>query len=533
MKKIICAILTLVLILSLAACGNGGSSVDETPKMIPHTPISADKFLTQTQNAPYALSVTAHARLKLYFDANQNLTAVECLNPEGEDLFGSSSYAAVSQSYEELLEQILSQLNERGHLEAGSLMLAAAAVDDTKGMDELLQTAITTASHYLKQNGLNVIISTSSTLYPDGILPETVAPQVSDDPNGADPDPTPSPTPSEEPSGVVLGANEMVLERDSKGNILKTEEPTSDGGRIYREYNTKAQITLMRQEYPDGTSTVTTYTDSLPTKVVDQEGNVTTLSYHTDKSLSIEIIRYANGDHQETNFDLSGNTTYFLLRREDGSWEERNYISAGKLSYTVDSDANGNKTSHYYHYNGQIAAEVVQGTDGYYSETNYNEIGTPISKSESDAEGKRVETSYYANGKRQSMVITYADESVHIWTYTEDGTTGSMTDETGSYTETYHPNGTRATLSYTPSEEAEADFTYEETTYDDEGTLLTRLQVHPDGVRVGITYQSEDTYTAVYTSPEGEEYTEYWYKNTQIGGIDIDGEPYGKTFDDV
>lgn len=532
MKKIICAILTLVLILSLAACGNGGGSGDETPKMISHTPISADKFLSQTQNASYALSVTAHARLKLYFDADKKVTAVECLNPDGAELFGSSGYAAVSQSYEELLEQIVAQLGERGHLEAGSLMLAAAAVDDTKGMDELLQTAITTSSHCLKQNGLNVIISTTSTLYPDGILPETVAPQVSDTPD-PDPTPTPSPTPSEEPSGVVLGANEVVLEQDIKGNILKTEEPTSDGGRIYREYSTEAQIVLMRREYPDGTSTVTTYTDSLPTKVVDQEGNVTTMSYHTDKSLSIEIIRYANGDHQETNFDLSGNTTYFLLRREDGSWEERNYISAGKLSYTVDSDADGNKTSHYYHYNGQIAAEVVQGTDGYYSETNYNEIGTPISKSESDAEGKRVETSYYANGKRQSMVITYADESVQIWTYTEDGTTGSMTDETGSYTETYHPNGQRATLSYTPSDKAEANFAYEETTYDDTGALLTRSQVRADGVRVSITYQSEDTYTAVYASPEGEEYTEYWYKNTQIGGIDIDGEPYGKTFDEI
>lgn len=529
MKKIICALLCLVLALSLAACGGGGDG-EETPKMISHTPVSEEKFLSLTQDSPYALTLTAQARLKLYFDADKEIAAVECVNTDAQELFGSSGYATVSQSYEDLLAQIVSHLDERGHLENGSLLLDAAAVDDNDGMGEVLQTAITAASHYFKQNGLNVIISTSSTLCPDGILPETVAPVVSDDPNAADP--TPSPTPSEAPSGVVLGVNEVVLEQDKKGNILKTEEPAPDGGRIYREYNTKAQLTLMRREYPDGTCTETTYTDSLPTKVVDQEGNATFMSYHTDKSLSIEIIRYANGDYQETNFDLSGNTTYFLLKREDGSWSERNYMSGGKISYTVEADAKGDKTTCYYHYNGQLASEVITGTDGYYSETNYNEIGTPVSKSESDAEGKRVETSYYANGKRQSMVITYADNTVQIWTYTEDGTTGSMTDDTGSYTETYHPNGSRATLSYTPSEKAEVKFTYEETTYDTEGTLLTRAQVRADGVRVNITYHSEDAYTAVYTSPEGEEYTEYWLKGTQIGGIDLDGEKYGKTHDE-
>lgn len=525
MKKVFCALLSLVLALSLAACGGGGG--EETPKMISHTPIDQTKFLSLTQDAPYALTLTAHARLKLYFDAGQNVAAVECLNGDGQDLFGSSSYATVSQSYEELLEHILSHLNQRGHLDEATLLLDAAAVDDADGMDELLQSAITTASHYFKQNSLNVIISTTSTLYPEGILPETVAPVVSDDPNTADP----TPTPSEEPGGVVLGINETVLEQDKKGNILKTEEPTSDGGRIYREYNTKAQLTLMRREYPDGTWEETTYTDSMPTKIIDQEGNTTSMSYHTDKSLSIEIIRYANGDYQETNYDLSGNMTYFLLQREDGSWAERNYISGGKLSYTVEADTDGNKTACSYHYNGQLASEVILGTDGYYSETNYNEIGTPVSKSESDAEGKRVETSYYANGKRQSMVITYADDTVQIWTYTEDGTTGSMADDSGSYTETYHPNGSRATLSYTPSEKAEVNFTYEETTYDTEGSLLTRAQVRSDGVRVNITYQSEDAYTAVYTSPDGEEYTEYWYKGSQIGGIDLDGQKYGKTLD--
>lgn len=530
MKKIICALLCLVLALSLAACGGGGG--EETPKMISHTPISEEKFLSLTQGAPYALNITAHARLKLYFDTDKKVTAVECLNPDGAELFGSSSYAAVSQSYEELLEQIVSHLDERGHLENGSLLLDAAAVDDTDGMSGVLQGAITAASRYFKQNSLNVIISTSSTLYPEGILPETIAPVVSDNPDTVDP--TPSPTPSEEPAGVVLGINEVVLEKDKKGNILKTEEPAPDGGRIYREYNTKAQITRMRREYPDGTNEETTYTDSLPTKVVDQEGNTTFMSYHTDKSLSIEIIRYANGDYQETNFDLSGNTTYFLLKREDGSWSERNYMSGGKVSYTVEANAKGDKTTCYYHYNGQLASEVITDTNGYYSETNYNEIGTPVSKSESDAEGKRVETSYYANGKRQSMVITYSDETVQIWTYTEDGTTGSMTDDSGSYTETYHPNGSRATLSYTPSDKAEVNFTYEETTYDDEGTLLTRAQVRADGTRVNYTYRAEDTYTAVFTSPDGlEEYTEYWHKGTQIGGIDIDGEKYGKTLDDV
>lgn len=529
MKKLLCALLAFAMIVSLAACGgegNGGGN--DTPKMIPHTPADGDKFLSLVDSASYAMTLTAHARLKVFFDSKGTVMAVEALNDKGADLFGGSTYAAVSHDWPALVKDILTHMHLQNHLEDASLRLDAAAVDDQDGAEHLLEDAISAASAFFKANGLHVIISTSTTLYPDGILPETISPAVSDNP---DVNPSPSPTPAG--SNIELGENEVVLEKDKNGNILKTEEKTEEG-RIYREYSKKGELTFSRIDRTDGTWEELVYNDGMPVRVTDHEGVITQMSYHTDKSLSIEIIHYPNGDQQETNYDLSGNVTYYLFHRDDGSWEERNYISGGKLSYTVDADDKGNKTTRSYHYNGQISSEVMLGADGYYSETSYNEVGTPVSKSESDADGNRVETSYFANGKRQSRVITYADETVEIWTYAEDGSTGSMTNDSGTYLETYHANDARATLRYTPSEKAEVDFTYEETTYDTEGTLLTRLQVRSDGTKVNYTYHAKDSWTAVFTSPDGsEEYTEYWHKGSQIGGIDADGESYGKTHKEV
>lgn len=518
MKKLCCALLSLVLALSLAACGGPAQKL---------TPLSRQQFVNFTSQSQYAVLLKSNAAVKLYYKSGDELLAVQCVNEPARALFDGVELFLPVASPDEFTTTLLDAMRRAGYLkDKGVLHTDVFGVSDRTGTDALAEHVSRLTDAYLSDAGLSVKRTGAVTMHPNGIPLEN--PQRFDGLNTPAPVPSDPVTPSLPPR-IELGENETVLERDEAGNILKTEERDDAGNVTLRTYNEQAQLVRTRVQRPDGSWVETDYTNGLPTLTVDHEGNRTTRTYHYDLTLSSEITQSADGTYHEVTYDLKGNMTYFLLQHADGSWEERNFISGGKPSATVIMQADGTKTTETYHYNGVLSSHVISSPGGYYCETNYNENGKPTSQTERDAAGNQVESSYYANGNRQSRTVTHPDGSISTWYYTEDGTSGAMTDRFGSYAETYHPNGKRAKWSHTVAADSGFDYTYEEYTYSETGATLTHTKLLTDGRRVVSTYLSEKAFTSVFTYPDGGGHTEYWIGNTHIGGIDSNGTPYGST----
>ncbi len=96
-------------------------------------------------------------------------------------------------------------------------------------------------------------------------------------------------------------------------------------------------------------------------------------------------------------------------------------------------------------------------------------------------------------------------------------------------TATYHPNGKVAVKTFTASPSAGFDFTYEESTYDENGTMLTHTKIQNNGIIGVSTYHYDKSHTTVFTYPDGGGHIEYWYGNNLLGGIGSNGVPWGVT----
>lgn len=529
MKKICCVLLALILVFSLAACGKKAD--------IPVSPLNRVQFMGKVEQSQYALTLTINPCVKLFFKTPTQLVAVQCVNEDARGLFDGVELFAPQQSYEAFLIALLDKTLEEGYLKNNCRLRGEFfAANDQEGLDTLSMTTSDIVGRYLQDKKLTVERSSSALVLSDAIRPEN--PERFEGLTGnTTPDPdTSSPvtsTPPVKPSGnVVLGANETVLETDELGRILKTEQRDENGDVTLRVYNSDGKLIRSHFERTDGFWSETSYSDGLAILIVDHEGNRTTRTYHSDRSMAGEITRSPDGAYHETTYDLKGNVTYSLSQFPDGGWEEINYLSGGKPSKKTTMDGEGNETVEVYHFNGQISSKVIQGVNGYYSEMNYNENGQPTSQKETDTSGNTVEISYYANGNRRSQVTTHKDGTTETWRYTEDGTSGTMTNMMGTYTETYHPNGKVATWLHMVSPDAKLDYTSEGYTYSETGTMLTHTKTLSDGTKSTITHHSPTAYTVVYTTPGGGTYTEYWVGNTRIGGIDMNGNPYGTNHTD-
>ncbi len=523
MKKLCCALLALVLMLSLAACGKKND--------IPVSALNRTQFMEKVEQSQYALTLTINPCVKLFFKTPNELLAVQCVNEDARGLFDGVELFTPHQSYEAFLIALLDKAMEEGYLKNNCRLRSEFfAVSDQDGMDNLSMHTSDVLGRYLQDKKLTVERSTSALVLSDAIHPEN--PERFEVQSSTTPDlPSPSPSvpPTKTPSNVVLGENETVLEVDEQGKVRKTEQRDSDGSVTHRVYGADGKLIRSHFSRLDGFWSETSYSDGLAILIVDHEGNRTTRTYHADRSLAGEITRSHDGSYHETTYDLKGNTTYSLSQFFDGSWEEVRYLSGGKPTKRTFVDAGGNEIIETYHFNGYVASQVIQGTNGYYSEKNYNESGQPTSQKETDTSGSTVEISYYANGNRRTQVTTHSDGTTEIWRYTEDGTSGTMTNMLGTYTETYHPNGKVATWSHMVAPDAKLDYTSESNTYSATGNLQTHTKTFSDGTKVVSTHHSSTAYTTVFTTPTGGSYTEYWVSNVKIGGIDLNGNPYGTT----
>lgn len=311
-------------------------------------------------------------------------------------------------------------------------------------------------------------------------------------------------------SQTQFGSNETVLERDAQGNPVKTEELRSDGTKIHRTYHAGA---LQKEEYwnPDGSYVVKQLDDNGRITAetrddTDGTRTATAYTYHSNGTLASKSVLTSTGSSANTYYNQQGQLIKEETRVGLGDKQTRELT---------------------YHANGKVATETVSSSSGTTLQTTYNEAGVPVVVMETKTDGSKRETTYYENGNRKTEVITDRYGSVETWSYSADGKSASGTGSQGTYSVTYHDNGKTAVWRFDAASGAGFSYLYEVYTYDDEETLLTHTRMQTNGTLCATTYHADGSHTRVFTDADGSGYTEYWYGDHLLGGVNADGRAWG------
>ncbi len=309
-----------------------------------------------------------------------------------------------------------------------------------------------------------------------------------------------------------------------------------DGSKVELIMNEKGICSQIIETTADGTRSEITH---------DEKGDpVYELQTSPDGTVK-ETMREYNDDHK---------LIYLMWSRSDGATHEEQYDDQGRIVSKKEVSGDGSIREARYNEQGVEIWEYVLRTDGYQSEVTYSDTGKPLVENavypdgrttkcireydEKDllikenwtyGDGGTSEIHYYANGRRKSCVNHLDNGNIETWQYSEDGTTGTMIGVSGTRVETYYPNGSTKKVTFTTLPSAGLDFTYEESTYDENGTMLTHTKIRNNGIIGVSTYHYDKSHTTVFTYPDGGGHTEYWYGNNLLGGIDSNGNPWGTT----
>ena len=376
---------------------------------------------------------------------------------------------------------------------------------------------------------------------------------------------------------------EGLIERyyDSMEQCTREEIQFADGLRVVTEFQEGVPV-YVRHIRPNGNITEEVLrSDGTVERLIEYlaDGTKCTVTFRVNGQPDVETIEYGDDSIRESTYSEQGKPLYQISRQVDGTYNEINWeydgahnligrtdknsdgtvaeIQFGKnevmisevrrlpdgeiieITFTEDGKErsrtrqmpDGTFIQEEWEYNsaGILIRQFEQGSNGFTSESIYDGRGMLISKIETNPGGSRVELDYYPNGNRKTCTTKWEDGRSETWQYTEDGTSGTMTNQAGTYTETYYPNGRVAVVCLNADPLAGFDFTYEESTFDENGTRLTHTKILNSGVVAASTYHYDNSHTTVFTYPGGGGHTEYWYGNNCLGGIDSNGNPWGVT----
>jgi len=358
---------------------------------------------------------------------------------------------------------------------------------------------------------------------------------------------------------VQSDGTELTEEYYENGEMKSRTSMNSDGVYEFEMYREDGTLATHLQENPDGSKVEIIMNEKgicLQIIEIDSIGNRSEIT-HDEKGDPVyerqtspegtvrEITREFNSDHV-----LIGLSSFC----SDGTTREERYDDRGKLVSTKEVSGNGDIGESRYNAQGMVIWEYILRTDGYQSEMTFSDSGKPLVENAVYPDGRKAqcireydekdllikenwtygdgstsEIYYYANGRRKSCVNHLDNGNIETWQYSEDGTTGTMIGVSGTRVETYYPNGSIKKVTFTTLPSAGLDFTYEESTYDENGTMLTHTKIQNNGIIGVSTYHYDKSHTTVFTYPGGGGHTEYWYGNNLLGGIDSNGNPWGTT----
>lgn len=362
MKKLLMMLLPLLLVLSLAACGN-----TDTPDDTPQSALKQmENNMASLPNCVAVLRVQINPAFDLYLDKNDRVLAVEAVNDDAAQILNNT--AVVGENGVDAIGRLLEAAANRGF--TGSTVYVTPVCKEGNTTAAALVNELPDALAYL---------NVSFEMDEDGEVEVT----------------------SGNPSGSSTLANTTTTEKDSEGNTLTRYY--DENGRMVREV-TEFAASQAPEGKPAHRQEIT----------FDQSGVPVTI-----------VIDYTDGMHYEAilvNEKHASSTT----TNPNGYRSQTTYDADGIAVTTTGIKADGGKFEEIYYANGEIKQHTVRYDDGSYNIQNYDENGVKRSeegeyvrydgvltwwKSLYDADGNHTEHFGRDNFDRPVHTVFYGDGS--------------------------------------------------------------------------------------------------------------------------
>lgn len=499
-----------------------------------------------------SVKLTAGADITLYMDENGTILAVHCHNDEA--IAVCSATPVVELDFGSVWFALLNEMLVKGYLENGSRLAVNIVEEEGSSpqfplydvIDEMFQKVAEDSGADIGMNMNSDFGSVGAVIQGGGNAGGEERP---DDSGGQ------SDGGEQQPEGDRY----LEVERDENGNLIRTLEEDDEGNRIERFYRSDGSAETEIIKNADGYESMTSFREdgTIASVMEIHPDGARTETIMNERGIRVSLTELqADGSKIEQTFTETGEVLYLLHTFSDGSNREADWVydENGRLRSYREAWSNGRICEETYDETGVLKTRFERNEDGHTENATYSKSGKLLSLTYTTSDGgvgeERLEydeqdnliqmyhknpdgsynvTTYYANGNRKTQEIVFTNGRSELWHYTEDGTTGTTTNSAGTTTEIYHTNGKTAKRTFTASPSAGFDFTYEESTYDENGTMLTHTKIRNNGVIGVSTYHYDKSHTTVFTYPDGGGHTEYWYGNNLLGGIGSNGVPWGVT----
>lgn len=335
MKRLTALLLTAVMLLSLAACGQTSGS-DGTQK---------EDGATVSKDSICSVWVKINPEFELYLDENATIAALVCLNKDAEKAFKGIDVTGAE--FEKGFRMLLDAVYEKGFVSDGEMQITwgVSRLTDEAFDDAVIVDGFARATEsFSNENNLGLSASMKA-MDADRPEKEEEAPQD---------EPTPPPVEEENP----FGPDVEILERDADGHITKTREFDSAGSEVLNTYDTEGRIVAVTTTRTDGS-------------VMEMKR-----TYRSDGTMKTEEINdYAHNIHELWTYSEDGKSrtadagTYTKTETFHENGLLASYACQAKSGYDL-----GDRTYEKYTYdeNGQTLTHYIIRTNGAHIKSTYH-----------------------------------------------------------------------------------------------------------------------------------------------------------------
>jgi hypothetical protein len=499
------AILLVFGVLTLTGCDIGDAfgtdpGDSDLSDVIPSTPQNVEII---DYDAPaMKVTVSINAELELTLSYAYDILEVNALNTDAQTLLAGMDL--VGQPYESGITTILEKAREKGFLKESAQVafspkeLASGGIKIHTG-DMLLQPVWA----YQRSSGVSFSARTEIT-------------------------------------GEMLDPNQLELVATHRDGTGKQEDYADKSGKIKKQVYTYADGLIRIQYHPNGPKNppdmvcITTFPDGQYEYYAEKDGTMSGYIQYPDGGRETFIHIFKPGPGEWTN-------VYSRATYPDGTLTERFY-KKGELYSALNVAPDGTKMESFFE-NEMVVRSMTYHPDGTITEDQWTyENGLETTHIQIHPNGKTTkEEFFYENGERSRVFITFPNGATQeqFWkngeivnvidTYPDNSETDGIpiepsygtTEDGGTYTITYYPNGREKTHETTwpngdyarvtyqengqPSyNETLLDGMYEETHYDQNGNWASVLRRDQAGFEYNYQYEDGRCVVEVIKFPSGD-----------------------------
>ena len=355
-KRIVLFLFLYCLVLSACSADNNANT------SIPCEPMEQAAVREAAKNSTVSVLISVNPQIKIFLDASDNVTAIQCINDEAKAIFGGNGFAATQLDYPSLLLDILERMVAQGYLSDGG-EIRFEIFGPTEDATAHYNTASRTVVQQLcEKEKITVAVSCGGGLTDHLKLEGT--------------------------KEVPLGPDVLEVKEDEDGNIVWVLSQDPANGAT-REHFYAPDGTLLRgvSHHPLGYTTYLWFDENMEITFEYTAEPDTEVTLDDADNLMSAVYRDSAGNVTGHADFEGGILIYEEKQQSDGRHTTRSYDSTGRLLQEIDIYPNGERSERTltYYANGNRKTRTDVGRSGTINVWNYSEDG-------------RTGTTTYANG---------------------------------------------------------------------------------------------------------------------------------------